>query len=609
MGIAMLKSPLTGVFSWQRGRQIAMGLRSPTLFSGAFLCLAIAFTVYFNVVIRINPDAAQQRFETLYEAGSLRRAAPHGERTIAMRLKRNESANDVASLKIKTAKTQLARKKYERGATLMRDGLATPWGKALDRRSRIEIENQLARAYIRSGKIEDAVSIYASFLELAGDAASHGDTRATEGIEALYAELLADADSEFAGALNHTDAYDIAASSVQQKLATASHMASLGGYYGMQAGSEYAAAGLLSSAYETRKEILGGDHQDTVQLTLILGPLYAKMGRLKDAENLYLDAFHAQERVKGPNSPDLSLYIKLLAGVYEKQNRFTEAQALYEHMRRLFRDAFGAQRYAVNRAQDRRVYINRPVSQFFPLEEEYAPSDLVSAVEYSVPASKLPAIDEMKLRLAPDTNADAREANLPVRLAQLISLCRNESGERISLRSGYRSYKTQYILFERNGARGTVTPPGISEHQTGLAADINVNDRFMRQSDRAFQCFEENAFRFGFILSYPPGNNYLPGEDSYEPWHWRYVGVQTAQLYREAGPYNQPQEFLAALPCYQERAINGSFPTAGEPDICQEDAKIVAAFPNEGADEQPIGENAETARILNDSAHAARGRR
>jgi len=586
-----------------------MELRSPTFFSGAFLCLAIAYTGFFNFSVRTDPDAAEIRFETLVDAGALRRAAPHGERAIAMQLKRNASENDVAALKINTAATQIARKNYERGAELMRDGLSTPWGEALDQKARIEIEDRLGLAYIYAGRIEEAASIYASFLELAGDAAAHSDTEEAGEVAALYAEMVAQADGEFAGALNHAAAYKIEAGSVEQTLATANHMASLGGYYGMRSGAEYAAAGLLSSAYEARKKILGGDHQDTVQITLILGPLYSKIGRLKDAEELYLDAFHAQERVKGANSPDLSLYIKLLAGVYEKQNRFTEAQALYEHMRGLFRDAFGAQRYSINRAQDRRAYINRPVSQYFPLESAYAPGDLVSTAGYSVPTSKAPSIDEMKLRLAPDADADPREANLPVRLAQLISLCRNESGERISLRSGYRSYSTQRALYRRIGAKGTVTPPGISEHQTGLALDINVNGRFMRQSDRAFQCFEENAFRFGFILSYPPGNNYLPGKDSYEPWHWRYVGVQTAQLYREAGPYHEPQEFLAALPCYQERAATGSFPTAGEPDICREEPKIFAAAASEDATEQLIGEKPETARILNDNGNAARGRR
>ena len=589
-----------------------MVLRAPTLFSYAFLSLAISYAAVFNFTIRTNPDAAEKRFETLFENGALRRAAPHGERVIAMRIKQDLSEDEVAPLKIKTAKAQIARKNYERSSVLMSEGLSTSWGQTLDPKQRIRIEDRLAHAYIQAGNIEDAVSIYASFLELAGDAAAHSDHSDSEkhdGLASFYADLVTGASDDFAGALNHAAAYEVEGDSIEQTLATANHMAILGGYYGLRSGAEYAAAGLLTSAYNARKRVLGGDHQDTVQITLILGPLFTKMGRLKDAEELYLDAFHAQEKVKGANSPDLSLYIKLLAGVYEKQNRFTEAQALYEHMRSLFQDAFGAQRYAINRLQDRRAYINRPVSQFFPLEAGYAPEDLVSIAEYSVPTSKAPSLDEMKVRLAPDPDADPREANLPVRLAHLISLCRNESGERISLRSGYRSYKTQSALYDRIGAKGTVTPPGVSEHQTGLAVDINVNGRFMRQSDRASHCFEENAFRFGFILSYPPGNNYLPGKDSYEPWHWRYVGVQTAQLYREIGPFNQPQEFLAALPCYQERAANGSFPTAGEPDICQEPDKVVAASASKNSQNQLTGEKPETARILNDMRKSARGRR
>jgi hypothetical protein len=116
----------------------------------------------------------------------------------------------------------------------------------------------------------------------------------------------------------------------------------------------------------------------------------------------------------------------------------------------------------------------------------------------------------------------------------------------------------------------------------------------MRHSDKTYQCFEENAFRFGFILSYPPGNNYLPGKDTYEPWHWRYVGIRTAQIYREAGPINKPQEFLAALPCYEERALSA---TAGE-DICLDDPKIVAATASVADDTQGRRETG-AARKLN----------
>ena len=139
----------------------------------------------------------------------------------------------------------------------------------------------------------------------------------------------------------------------------------------------------------------------------------------------------------------------------------------------------------------------------------------------------------------------------------------------------------------------------MSEHQLGLAVDIDVSSRFMRESDKSYQCFEENAFRYGFILSYPQGNNYLPSENSYEPWHWRYVGISTAQLYREAGPLNKPQEFLAALPCYQARAAAGGFSASGEADICLEEQKV-ASVSNDVVNDTNLEED-NSARKLNNA--------
>jgi tetratricopeptide (TPR) repeat protein len=576
-----------------------MALRSPTYLAGAFLALAVAYSAYFNVAVRIDADAAQARFDVLTEHGALARAAQHGERALALRAREGDDAETLAALKFRVADAEVARRRYERAAELLREALATRTAGQLSARERALLEDKLARASILADDIETAVAIYASFLELAGDDAARGGGEDPKELSALYADRVGAAGELFTGALNHARPYEPVSGSVEAQLATAANMASIGAFFSMRNDGAYAAAGLLSSAYRIRTKLLGGDHPDTVQLTLMLGPVYAGMGRLADAEKLYLDAFHAQEEVKGANSPDLSLYIKLLTGIYEKQGRLTEAQALQEHMRNLFRDAFGAQRYAANRERDRREDINRPVSQQFLLEAGYAPGDLVSASEFSIPTAKSPNIDEMKLRLAGDADADKREANLPVRLAQLISLCRSESGERVSLRSGYRSYDTQKILYANIGAKGTVTPPGMSEHQTGLAADINVNDRFMRPSDRSYQCFEENAYRFGFILSYPPDNDYLPAGDSYEPWHWRYVGVSTAQLYREAGPYQKPQEFLAALPCYQERAAKGIFPNAGEDDICLTTRPLIQVAASADDFLQPDGEVMQPARILN----------
>lgn len=588
-----------------RGVLGAMALRSPTYLAGAFLFLAISFLLYFNVAVRVDAGAALFRFDQLTNFGAQAQAAGHGERALTLLRREGENDEALSPLMLRVANAQLARKKHARVAELLREALATNTSQKLTKRQRADYEDKLARASILSGDIESAVAIYASFLDLAGDDAARGGSENPKAMSAFYVERVGRAGALFTGALNHARPYEPVRRAREAQLAAASNMASLGVFYAMRDDGAYAAAGLLSSAYFIRSKLLGADHPDTVQLTLVLGPVYAAMGRLDDAEKLYLDAFHAQEDLKGANSPDLSLYIKLLTGVYEKQGRLTEAQALQEHMRNLFRDAFGGQRYAVNRERDRREDINRPVSQQFVLGSNYAPTDLVSAAEFSIPTAKSPNIDEMKLRLAGDQDADQREANLPARLAQLISLCRSEASERISLRSGYRSYATQKVLYANIGAKGTVTPPGMSEHQTGLAADINVDNRFMRPSDRSYQCFEENAYRFGFILSYPPDNDYLPAGDSYEPWHWRYVGVSTAQLYREAGPHQKPQEFLAALPCYQERAANGIFPTIGEDDICLSGKPEVKVAASESDVTQPAQEDSRTARILNKLPAAA----
>jgi D-alanyl-D-alanine carboxypeptidase len=347
-------------------------------------------------------------------------------------------------------------------------------------------------------------------------------------------------------------------------------MTAVGGYYSLEADGVYAAAGLLAAAYSVRMEQLGPDHEDSVQTALLLAPVYERIDRLSDAEALYEMVFQAQERARGPNNPELSLYIRLLSGIYERQGRLTEAEALNRHMRRIFRDAYGAQRYAANRSRDRLFDINRPVSPQFPLDDSYVPPDLVKAVSFDVPLSKPPHAEEMQLR-----KASIDGTSMPEQLDRLLDAC-SGPGERLSLRSAYRSHTTQVGLHQRNGDKGTVAHPGTSEHQLGLAVDVDVNRRFMRATDRAYACFEKKAWQYGFILSFPPENSYLPGQNSYEPWHWRFVGPRTALLYREIGPWGMPQEFLSALPCYEERALSGLFLDRERGDVCLQDIEAEA---------------------------------
>lgn len=112
--------------------------------------------------------------------------------------------------------------------------------------------------------------------------------------------------------------------------------------------------------------------------------------------------------------------------------------------------------------------------------------------------------------------------------------------------SGYRSYQTQKNIFESKtrsigeaAANMTSAYPGQSEHQTGLAMDITCAQAgFSLIED--FGAMEEgiwvkkNAHKYGFIVRYPKGKEDITGY-SYEPWHLRYVGKETAAYIYEKG--------------------------------------------------------------------------
>lgn len=75
-------------------------------------------------------------------------------------------------------------------------------------------------------------------------------------------------------------------------------------------------------------------------------------------------------------------------------------------------------------------------------------------------------------------------------------------------------------------AREWVAEAGKSEHETGLALDINADQSQSENSD-VYDWLAENAYKYGFILRYPPDKEDITGI-SYEPWHYRYVGAETA---------------------------------------------------------------------------------
>ena len=129
-----------------------------------------------------------------------------------------------------------------------------------------------------------------------------------------------------------------------------------------------------------------------------------------------------------------------------------------------------------------------------------------------------------------------------------------KDGVTIWMQSGYRSVdyqtnlynkKTQYYrdkgLSEaeaRKKAATIVNPPGYSEHNCGLAADLNSPEHTTLdtgfENTAAFRWLCAHAEQYGFILRYPKDAEAVT-EITYEPWHWRYVGPENAALINQSG--------------------------------------------------------------------------
>ena len=127
-------------------------------------------------------------------------------------------------------------------------------------------------------------------------------------------------------------------------------------------------------------------------------------------------------------------------------------------------------------------------------------------------------------------------------------------GLSVFLSSGYRDYATQEYLYNRKISQGytpeqaatIVAPPGTSEHQTGLVCDItdqyyDPKDWTVLEKTALYQWMSEHCQEYGFIVRYPKDKSGLNTEEAktsitgiiYEPWHYRYVGVEAATYMME----------------------------------------------------------------------------
>lgn len=168
---------------------------------------------------------------------------------------------------------------------------------------------------------------------------------------------------------------------------------------------------------------------------------------------------------------------------------------------------------------------------------KYIDNVLIANKSYSLPADFYPDLDQNCLNQFYKLQSDASAVGLNIYLS-----------------SGFRSYETQDIIYNdyvtRDGQEIADTysaRPGHSEHQSGLAIDVNqIDDSFIGTPEAIW--LEQHCYEYGFILRYPQSKQDITGY-KYESWHIRYVGTDMsykihAKAVEMGDPYLTLEEYF-----------------------------------------------------------------
>ena len=212
----------------------------------------------------------------------------------------------------------------------------------------------------------------------------------------------------------------------------------------------------------------------------------------------------------------------------------------------------------MQRAEERELQRREKVQGLFEQRLDERSQELLILVN---PWNSVPENYEVRLRQVEDGYlVDARAASA---LTRMIDDCR-AAGNLPVICSAYRTQSYQEELFQNKVLRviatgvmpgeaeviaaRSVAVPGTSEHQLGLAVDIidetYVNLDHWQENTSVQRWLMANCWRYGFILRYPNDKSDVTGI-IYEPWHYRYVGLETAKAVTESGLCFE--EYLAML--------------------------------------------------------------
>lgn len=242
-----------------------------------------------------------------------------------------------------------------------------------------------------------------------------------------------------------------------------------------------------------------------------------------DVESISLSTYSVELQVGQSKMPIVTMLPENVSNKGEIWTSSDSGVAAVNELGNITAVSEGSCTVTVTSAQNPQVSANVEVTVTAGPQLTYFSGILIVNKTYALPADYSPGV-----------NAEAQAAFDEMQAAAA------DEGLNIYISSGYRSYDYQAGLYQRYVDKdGKVEAdrysarPGHSEHQTGLAFDLNsIEESFADTKEGKWVL--RNCYKYGFIIRYPADKEDVTGY-KWEPWHIRYLGKETAQAVYDSG--------------------------------------------------------------------------
>ena len=261
----------------------------------------------------------------------------------------------------------------------------------------------------------------------------------------------------------------------------------------------------------------------------------------------YLELYFVAEEL---DETDILLYDRLIALTYEQEEvlkafgslTFKEITPLL-----IFNAVDDIDLYITdvmqNREQEVFTLTNTYTEHYERIQEISDPemTNVLLNKYYAVSNTYEPELSEMTVQYA--SSGQRMQIEAYQAFMKMADALKSDGLGGIYVYSGYRSYETQDRIYNNyvktkglKWADSYSARPGHSEHQLGLAVDVTATKSPSSpfETTPEYSWLSENAYKYGFILRYPETKEIITGY-AYEPWHYRYVGVELAQQVYTSG--------------------------------------------------------------------------